>query len=117
MDLSEILETIDFQKKIISQEASEEKYIEGHQDEDFLIKRQKRELIKKYSSNSFILFCIWLTVVLLMVMFDGFNFLGFSLREAVMIVLLSTTTVNVISLLAIVFSYIFYIQDKEPTSN
>lgn len=79
--------------------------------EELLIKRQKRELIDKYSSHSFKLFCMWLAAILAIVTLDGFNFLGFSIKQAVMIALLSTTTVNIIGLLALVFGYIFYIQD------
>lgn len=84
----------------------------AHEVEEFKLKRQRRKLIGKYSDKAFDLVKLWIQFVMLIVIMDGLWFFDFSLSDSVLITLLSTTTINVIGLLTIVFTYIFYIKDK-----
>lgn len=64
-------------------------------------------LRKRFAYLFFILAVGWLFGVFGVVLLQGFKFLGFGIGEGEMIALLTTTTVNIVSLLAIVASYIF----------
>ena len=78
-----------------------------HKAEDLNNKKDKRKLRKIYSALSFGLNCIWLSAVTTIVFFVGFKTHGFTLTQAEVITLLSTTTANILGILFIVVQYIF----------
>lgn len=60
-----------------------------------------------YSDKIFILVCIWLTCVLASIIFSGFNIWGFELSDKVLITFITSTTINVLGLFAIVAKWLF----------
>jgi hypothetical protein len=62
---------------------------------------------RTFSVYIFILVSVWLTMVLGIVIFNGFGFFNFGLSEKIIITLIGSTTVNILGLLVIVLKYIF----------
>lgn len=69
--------------------------------------QQNTELRKIYINRNFLLTCVWLVIVLLVVLCQGFGLGHFNLHDSVLITLLSTTTANIIGVLVIVITYLF----------
>ena len=65
------------------------------------------ELRIGYANKIFILVCIWLGCVLLGVLLTGFNLGGFVLSDKVLITFITSTTINVVGLFAIVAKWMF----------
>jgi hypothetical protein len=62
---------------------------------------------KKYARYAFFVSGIWLTVVLIILLFQGFKWWSFNLDSSVLIAMLGTTTTNIIGLCYIVLKYVF----------
>ncbi len=65
---------------------------------------------RRFASRIFSLTCAWLTIVLLVVLADGFGTAGlipFRLPDAVVLGLIGSTTVNIIGVLLVVANYLF----------
>ncbi len=69
--------------------------------------QQNTALRKIYISRNFSLTCIWLIMVFLIIVCQGFGIAHFNLHDSVLITLLSTTTANIIGVLVIVITYLF----------
>lgn len=67
--------------------------------------KQDRVQRKNFATKIFWVVVVYIAAVLTILVFYGRSCLGFS--DAVLITLLSTTTANVLSLLVIVFNYLF----------
>ena len=67
--------------------------------------KQERLLRRKYARSLFILLCIWLLIILLIVVFQGFNVIYLS--DAVLITLITTTTANIAAYFLIVTKHLF----------
>ena len=84
---------------------SEQKYLQkAHELKEC---QQNTTLRKIYISRNFILTCIWLTIVLAIVVFQGFGISHFKLDDSILITLLSTATANIIGVLVIAITYLF----------
>jgi hypothetical protein len=62
---------------------------------------------KKYAKSFFILSCIWLLLVAVLLLFQGFGLAHFRLGEPVMLAAIGATTVNVLGILYVVANYLF----------
>jgi hypothetical protein len=62
---------------------------------------------KQYARSLFFLLVFWLIALLVAVFFQAFGAWGFKLSDAVLIALLSTSTVNIVGLYMVVAKYIF----------
>lgn len=80
---------------------------DAHSKEDLRNKQEKREMRKRYAKLTFLLTCFWLATALLIVLLTGWHVWGFSLTQAELITLLSTTTANILGVLIIVMAYIY----------
>lgn len=80
---------------------------DAHSKEDLKNKQEKREMRKRYAERTFLLTCIWLATALGIVLLTGWHLGGFSLTQAELITLLSTTTANILGVLIIVMAYIY----------
>lgn len=75
--------------------------------EDF---RQNTKSRKAFAWGLFVVVCVWLAAVLIIVFLQGFEgtvCARFKLETAVLVTLLTTTTLNVFGLFAIVTRYLF----------
>lgn len=70
-------------------------------------KSQDRVQRKEYANRIYCLLCCYLACVFLLVLLSGFCCIQFALSENVLLMLLGTTTANVIALFAIVPKYLF----------
>lgn len=61
----------------------------------------------EFAHNLFLLVCTWLICVIAAVLMVGFKFLGFYLADNVLIVFITTTTINVLGLFVIVAKWLF----------
>lgn len=77
----------------------EDSCLEGLRD---LIK-QRRALVTKV----LIMTCIWLIIIGLIIIFQGFNLAGFHLSNGIIQILIGSTTFNIIGLLMIIIKFIF----------
>src|SRR5882672_9069319 len=59
----------------------------------------------KYAKNTFKLTCWWVSIVIGIVLFNGFKITNLS--DAVLITLISTTTINVFGFFLLVMKYLF----------
>ena len=80
---------------------------QAHSEEDLNNKKDKRAMRKYYAVSTFVLTCFWLGMVLLIVFLTGWRARGFSLTQAELITLLSTTTANILGVLLIIMAYIY----------
>ena len=87
-----------------TQTAQHQKDLQDAQLESF---KQGIELKAKFSFRIFLLVIIWLAVVLLIIVFNGYGAWGFSLSDSVVITLIGSTTANILGLLVIVLKYVF----------
>lgn len=73
---------------------------------------------KRYALFSFLLVCLWLFLVLIIILLEGFGGAGtevtiksvpvkFKLSEAIVLALIGSTTINVIGLFVVVVKYLF----------
>lgn len=70
--------------------------------------QQDREERKKYAKHIFILICVWLFIILLIIIAEGFyEFTCFDLDDTVLITLITTTTANVAAYFLVVTKYLF----------
>lgn len=69
--------------------------------------QQDREQRKEFAKKIYWLICLWLLGVAALLLLRGWNIWGFYLSETVLIALITTTSANVIGLLAIVILYLF----------
>jgi undecaprenyl pyrophosphate phosphatase UppP len=60
---------------------------------------------KRYAKNTFVLTCIWISVVLVIIGLCGFNIM--KLSDTVLVTLISTTTANVFGFFFLVMKYLF----------
>ncbi|MCD8304054.1 MAG: hypothetical protein LUC86_04430 [Prevotellaceae bacterium] len=67
---------------------------------------QDREQRKKYASRIFWMICVYLVLILIVVFSCGWGLMA--LNDGVLMMLLGTTTANVIGLFAIVTKYLFH---------
>ena len=88
-----------------SEKRVSKRYREGLEDEHIKALRQDREQRKKFAEDVFTVIVIYIAVVMFILIAYGLSMLYFS--DAVLITLLSTTTANILSLLVIVFNYLF----------
>lgn len=99
------VEEFTWREKELDLRISEQKYLRTvHELKE---SQQNTELRKIYISRNFFLTCIWLTIVLIIILCQGFGVLHFNLHDSVLITLLSTTTANIIGVLVIVITYLF----------
>jgi len=69
--------------------------------------KQDRDERLKYASRAYCLLVAWLAVVVTTVILNGITSLGFALSDAVILMLLGTSTTGVISIFLIVANYLF----------
>lgn len=62
---------------------------------------------KKYASNTFRFICIYMVSVFIILVARGFNAFPFELSDKVLVVLLTTTTANVLIVFHFVMKYLF----------
>jgi hypothetical protein len=76
--------------------------------------RKQRE---KYAHRIFLLVCVWVALIYILLVFQGFGWFHYRpLSDAVLIALVSSTTVNLIGTLIIVLNYIFRVPSSIPTA-
>lgn len=74
--------------------------------------RENIEAKRKYAHRLFLMLCVWLTLVLILLLFQGFGKIPFTesdfeLSEAVLITLITTTTANVAAFFLVVTNHLF----------
>lgn len=69
--------------------------------------KQDRTQRKEFAGKIYGLICLWLIGVAIFLLLRAWNAWGFYLSDAIMIALITTTSANVIGLLAIVILYLF----------
>lgn len=95
-----------YSAEILKSEAENSQTIKAKFDYERLkSKIQDREERKKFATRIFWVIIAYIAIVFVVLFFCGYSCMHFS--DAVLITLLSTTTANVLSLLAIVFNYLF----------
>jgi hypothetical protein len=62
---------------------------------------------KKYASRLFILLCTWITLTYITVLASGHQTCPVKLSDAVLIALITSGTVNIIGMFAVVLNYLF----------
>ena len=62
---------------------------------------------KKYAHRSFCLVSIWLAVIAVIIVLQGFKSLGFALDDSIVLAMIGGTTTGVISIFVIVAKYLF----------
>jgi len=70
-----------------------------------------------YANKIFWLVCIWLAFVVAGVFLEGFPLSGFSLSDKVLIAFITSTTISVLGLFAIVAKWMFQQNGKTPEQN
>ena len=75
-------------------------------------KKQNRSQRKTYAYKLFVFLCAYMVLVFLVLFFCGFSLFGFTLRDTVLVALITTTTANVIGIFAFVVRYLFYSKQK-----
>ena len=76
--------------------------------------KQDRKQRKNFSYMIFYFLCAYLVFVFVVLFFSGFSGLIFRMADSVLITLLSTTTVNVISIFILVVKYLFPTERSVP---
>lgn len=76
-------------------------------EEDLKGKSQDREQRLEYSRKIYVFLCVYFGGVLVLLLLSGFRLRDFLLSDGVLMMLLGTTTANVIALFAIVPKYLF----------
>ena len=90
----------------------EEDYV-ARREQDARIRQLEQNIAerKKYANRIFYLVCSWLCFVAALVLLNGiqdwFTFIPFHLSDAVLIALITTTTINVIGVFLFVVRYLF----------
>ena len=79
----------------------------AHKTEDLHIKKDKRQMRMYYAKRTFKLTYLWLSAVIIILLLNGWHAWGFSLTQAELITLLSTTTANILGVLLIIVTYIY----------
>ena len=108
-DLDKTDETVIASSETLSSEvlsAMEKKTDIELKKEELEQRKEDREQRKQYSKKLFIFVCVYLSIVVLVVIFCGCQCL--TIDSKVLIALLSTTTANVIGLFAVVAKYLFH---------
>lgn len=75
--------------------------------------RDNHKLRMDYANKIFILVCLWLGCVILSVLLAGFKIFNFSLSDKVLITFITSTTINVLGLFAIVAKWLFQQNDNK----
>jgi len=70
-------------------------------------------LREKYANRAFVLCVSWLVAILLVLCFQAFHWLGFTLSEAIILALIGGTTVNVVGLFYFVMKGLFDSKGKQ----
>jgi hypothetical protein len=70
-------------------------------------RRQDRKERRRYAHRIFCLISIWLSAVLLILVFQGFGWWGFKLADSIVITAIGTTTATVLGIFLIVANYLF----------
>ena len=100
IELSKIVEDIGSSENKVSRN-----YKKALEDEELKSRTQDREQRKKFATRIFWVVIAYIAVVFVVLFFCGYSCIYLS--DAVLITLLSTTTANILSLLVIVFNYLF----------
>lgn len=74
-------------------------------EEDIVNQKQNRELRKKYAGKLFWMICVWLTLIIGILVFQGVRIIHLS--NSVLITLITTTTANVAAFFLVVTKYLF----------
>ena len=61
----------------------------------------------KYTGRIFWLICIWLACVVVAVFMSGFSGFGFNLSDTILIAFISSTTITVVGLFAVIAKWMF----------
>jgi len=93
---------IEYEETILNEDTSYDKAFYKYQADKL---NEELDFRKKYSWIIFLLICLYLVFVGVMVVLNGIKCVNFELSNSVLITLLSTTTINIISLLAIIIRY------------
>ena len=119
-DLSNLLEI--FKKELIQGQPDDLSHVKQEEDEvvrdaqeaktkrDALLNQQLKQEIKerlKYSGRLFWLLVVWLIAVVAIIVLHGFSAWGFDLSSNVLMMLIGSTTFNVIGMFLIVAKYLF----------
>jgi hypothetical protein len=66
---------------------------------------------KKYANQIFCLVAVWLVLMGVILLWQGFNWNHFQLSDSVLIAVVTTTTIGVVGLLLVVAKYLFHPHD------
>jgi len=71
--------------------------------------KQDTEERKKYAFWFFVLACVWITIVTVLLLLQGFGLRSweFKLSDPVMLAVIGSTTVNILGILYVVANYLF----------
>ena len=77
--------------------------------EKYLGKKQDRKQRKEFATKIFNFLCVYMVGVFVLLLFAGIDGQGlcFSLNDEVLVALLTTTTINVVSIFIVVAKYLF----------
>lgn len=104
------LESLDKSKEEEFSTSRDENFIEhALRWEKYLSRKQDRQQRKEFASKIFIFLCVYMVVVFVLLLFSGIKGQGlcFHLDDKVLLALLTTTTINMISIFVVVAKYLF----------
>lgn len=104
------LESLDESKEEEFSSSRDENFIEhALRWEKYLSRKQDRQQRKEFATKIFYFLCVYMVVVFVLLLFSGINGQGlcFHLEENVLLALLTTTTINMISIFIVVAKYLF----------
>jgi len=90
----------------------EAQYKANKHSEEIANSKQDRDERKLYAGRIFTLICIWLGIITLIIIFQGFRFADFRLEQPVLLALIGSTTLNVVGIFVIVTRYLFPVKKK-----
>lgn len=70
--------------------------------------KQDTDERKRYANKLFIFLCVYMGLVFVVLLLNGFPFAHFFMSDSVTITLISTTTANIIAVFAFVVKYLFH---------
>ena len=104
------LENLDKSKEEEFSTSRDENFIEhALRWEKYLSRKQDRQQRKEFASKIFYFLCVYMIVVFVLLLFSGIHGQGlcFHLDDKVLLTLLTTTTINMISIFIVVAKYLF----------
>jgi hypothetical protein len=69
--------------------------------------KQDIESRRAYAKNIFTFMCCWIAGIYLLLVFQGFSYIGFHLSDSVLLAAIGSTTANVIGIFIMVTRYFF----------